>query len=79
MPVKKNKAVAKTEPIGLRVTIPVGKTSTSLINQIAARFRKETGSEWTQADVVAAASGLGLRSFCERFKLEHQSLLALKD
>lgn len=76
---KKNKAVAKTEPIGLRVTIPVGKQSTSLVKQIAARFRKETGTEWTNSDVVAAASGLGLRSFCERFKLEHQPLLALKD
>jgi len=62
-----------------RITLPIGKESTRVINAIANRYRKETGGEWSQADVLSSAAGLGLRVMASKHGIEHQPLLALID
>ena len=75
----RNKTSTKNETTKHRITLPIGPESVRVINGLAARYRKESGCDWSQAEVVAAAAGLGLRSLASQIGFEYQPSLALID
>lgn len=55
----KNKLNVKRRP-GLRVQVNINPEESKVVQGIAAKFRKETGSEWSLLDVVTSCFRTGL-------------------
>jgi hypothetical protein len=69
----------KTLPLAARkprVQITVGPKTAELVAKLAARYRKETMSDWTQVEVIQSAVGRGLREMAAAAQLKVEPLLS---
>lgn len=62
-----------------RFQITVGPATQKTVKQMAAKFRKETGSEWTEVDVLESMATHGLKMLGTRFQMELKPLQTVRD
>lgn len=62
-----------------RLQITVGPDTQEIVKKMAAKFRLETRTEWSDVDVLESAASQGLRMLATRFKLKREHMATLRD